>query len=82
MPDRMKPQDVFFEIEEWEGDGTCLTAAMLRNEVKRFGRTARVPAFHTPVVHPDAWKALQEMDEEMEKASGATDFNIDEFVTE
>jgi hypothetical protein len=69
VPDRMKHQDVFFEIEEWEGDGTFLTAAMLRNEAKRFGRTAMVAGFHTPVVHPDAWKALQEMDEEMEKAS-------------
>lgn len=70
MPDPMKSQDVFFEVYEWEGDGTYLTAAGLRNAVKRFGTATGVKEYHTPAVHPDAWKALIEAEKIMEDQSG------------
>jgi hypothetical protein len=71
MPDPMKTQYVFFEVEKWEGDGTCLTTTMLRNAARRWGRTATgVAAFHTPVVHPDAWKALMEAEKMAEEVTG------------
>lgn len=81
MPDPMKTQYVFFEVEEWEGDGTYLTAAGIRNAARRWGRTAtgvaahQTPVVHyVPLVHPDAWKALMESEKMMEEQSGWDDF--------
>jgi hypothetical protein len=74
MPDRMKRQEIWdWAIEAYDPPGV-LTAF----QDATCGRTIEG---NPPVVHPDVWKALQEMDEEIEKASGATDFNV-EFVTE
>jgi hypothetical protein len=75
----MKRQEIWdWAIEAYDPPGV-LTAFKMRRAVEHLKGLDVAPKLeHPPImVRPDVWKALQEMDEEMEKASGATSLGRD-----
>ncbi len=82
--DRKKYQSLFDWYVEATDDTSVLTTHKIRKAVKIFAGLDFTPKSPIATVHPDMIKMIQEMDAEMEEASGATWTNqyIDKAVTD